>query len=119
MNVGRNKAIDVISTVIGWLYFIAWSVSFYPQIWTNFKRKSVVGLNFDYIGLNITGFLFYSFFNVCLFYSPLIQTQFEDKYPRSLIPVEDNDVVFALHAVFATLVVIVQCFIYEVSPQII
>ena len=25
--------------VSGWMYFVAWSVSFYPQIYENFKRK--------------------------------------------------------------------------------
>ena len=29
--------------------------SFYPQVWDNWKRKSVIGLNFDYQALNITG----------------------------------------------------------------
>jgi hypothetical protein len=29
--------------------------SFYPQVWENWKRKSVIGLNFDYQALNITG----------------------------------------------------------------
>jgi len=115
INVGRTKVIDVIGIVIGWLYFAAWSISFYPQIWINFKRKSVVGLNFDYIGLNITGFLCYSLFNVCLYFSSYIQSQFEEKNPRHQIPVELNDVVFALHAVFATIIVIFQCIIYEVS----
>lgn len=35
--------------------------------------------------------------------------------PTGVIPVETNDVVFAVHAVFATAVTIGQCFIYEVS----
>lgn len=38
----------IISTSVGWTYFLAWSVSFYPQVWLNWKRKSVVGLSFDY-----------------------------------------------------------------------
>ena len=28
------------SHLLGWVYFAAWSVSFYPQLWLNFKRKS-------------------------------------------------------------------------------
>ena len=30
-----------ISSVIGWTYFSAWSISFYPQAWLNHQRKSV------------------------------------------------------------------------------
>ena len=35
----KNEALDVISTVVGWIYFVAWTVSFYPQIVENFRRK--------------------------------------------------------------------------------
>lgn len=96
---------------------MAWSVSFYPQIWINFKRKSVVGLNFDYVALNITGFVSYSMFNVCLYFFKYAQDQYEHKYPHSNVPVETNDVVFALHAVFATLIVIFQIIFYDRGDQ--
>lgn len=62
-----------ISSVIGWLYFVAWSISFYPQVYTNFRRKSVVGLNFDYLSLNIVGFTMYTIFNIGLYAIPEIQ----------------------------------------------
>ncbi|XP_054161378.1 cystinosin homolog [Oppia nitens] len=117
ISVARHKSIDTIGVVIGWIYFLAWSVSFYPQMWINFRRKSVVGLNFDFLGLNITGFLFYTFFNVCLFFSSEIKDEFNERYPRSVLPVELNDVVFAIHAVFATSIVIIQCFIFERQTQ--
>lgn len=58
---------------MGWIYFAAWSVSFYPQIFINFKRKSVVGLNFDFLALNIMGFTLYSLFNCGLYFSKDIQ----------------------------------------------
>lgn len=35
----HSNALLVISQVIGWIYFVAWSVSFYPQVWENFRRK--------------------------------------------------------------------------------
>ena len=31
--------INVINDVIGWIYFAAWSVSFYPQVYENYRRK--------------------------------------------------------------------------------
>lgn len=65
-----------ISSVIGWCYFVAWSISFYPQIYINFRRKSVVGLNFDYLSLNIVGFSMYTIFNVGLYAIPEIQVKF-------------------------------------------
>jgi len=109
----------VVSSVIGWLYFICWSVSFYPQIIENFKRKSVVGLNFDFLGLNITGFIAYAVFNIGLRYVREVQMEYHSIHPTGVIPVEVNDVVFAVHAVFATAVTIGQCFIYDRGNQLI
>lgn len=64
-----------VSSVIGWCYFAAWSISFYPQIYTNFRRKSVVGLNFDYLSLNIVGFVMYAIFNIGMYAIPEIQVE--------------------------------------------
>ncbi|XP_067678339.1 cystinosin-like [Haliotis asinina] len=113
----HSSALSVINAVIGWMYFVAWSVSFYPQVYSNFKRKSVVGLNFDFLSYNITGFLAYGFFNVGMFWIPLVQNQYFQEHPRGVNPVQLNDVIFTLHAVFVTLVTIGQCFIYERGGQ--
>ncbi|XP_044726493.1 cystinosin homolog isoform X2 [Chrysoperla carnea] len=117
VTVEKSDVITQVSSIIGWIYFAAWSISFYPQIYINFKRKSVVGLNFDFISLNIVGFLLYSVFNCGLYFIPKIKSEFASKYPRSVIPVQVNDIVFALHATFATIVTILQCFIYERDNQ--
>jgi len=34
-----SAALAVISAIIGWIYFAAWSISFYPQIFLNIKKK--------------------------------------------------------------------------------
>ena len=34
--------INAISNVIGWSYLAAWSVSFYPQMWDNYRSKRYV-----------------------------------------------------------------------------
>ena len=33
-----------ISAAVGYIYFLCWSISFYPQVISNFKRKSTEGL---------------------------------------------------------------------------
>lgn len=105
----------LLSDICGWLYFAAWSVSFYPQIYLNWKRKSVIGLNFDFVALNILGFALYSLFNGGLYWNDSIQKEFHHRYPRSLNPVLLNDVIFSIHATFATFIIILQCCIYEVQ----
>ncbi|XP_040605042.1 cystinosin isoform X2 [Mesocricetus auratus] len=109
----HSRIISIINQVIGWIYFLAWSVSFYPQVIQNWRRKSVVGLSFDFLALNLTGFVAYSVFNIGLLWVPYIQEQFLLKYPNGVNPVDINDVFFSLHAVALTLIVILQCCLYE------
>ncbi|KAK7128087.1 hypothetical protein R3I93_020627 [Phoxinus phoxinus] len=113
----RSNVLFIINQIIGWIYFLAWSVSFYPQAFENWKRRSVVGLNFDFLALNLTGFIAYSVFNVGLFWVSYIQEEFLKKDPNGVIPVDANDVFFSLHAVVLTLVYICQCAIYERGGQ--
>ncbi|XP_040856764.1 cystinosin isoform X1 [Ochotona curzoniae] len=113
----HSNTISIINQVIGWIYFVAWSVSFYPQVIKNWRRKSVVGLSFDFVALNLTGFVAYSVFNIGLLWVPYIKEQFLHKYPNGVNPVDTNDVFFSLHAVILTLVVLVQCCLYERGDQ--
>ncbi|ELV11181.1 Cystinosin [Tupaia chinensis] len=69
----HSNVVSVVNQVIGWIYFVAWSISFYPQVITNWRRKSVVGLSFDFVALNLTGFVAYSVFNIGLFWVPYIK----------------------------------------------
>ncbi|SPP83033.1 cystinosin homolog [Drosophila guanche] len=117
VTVAVSKGLIYTSIVFGWVYFVAWSVSFYPQIWINFRRKSVEGLNFDFVILNIVGFTLYSMFNCGLYFFDSMQQEYESRHPRGLNPVMLNDVVFSLHAMFATIITIVQCCIYERAGQ--
>lgn len=40
----------------------SWSVSFYPQVLLNFRRKTSVGLSFDFLLYNVLAFSCYSAF---------------------------------------------------------
>lgn len=71
-----SKPLIYISITIGWIYFAAWSISFYPQMIINFRRKSVVGLNFDFLALNIMGHTLYAVFNSSLYWSTYIEVSF-------------------------------------------
>ena len=39
IKVHESDELVVASEVVGWIYFAAWTVSFYPQIFENWKRK--------------------------------------------------------------------------------
>jgi len=113
----HDPALDVASQVVGWIYFFAWSFSFYPQVWLNYSRKSVVGLSFDYQSYNLVGFSCYATFNVSMYFISSLQDEYREKNPGNSLPVELNDVFFAVHALLLTCITITQCFIYERGGQ--
>ncbi|EDO64171.2 AGAP004116-PA [Anopheles gambiae str. PEST] len=117
VTVAKSWSLISVSSVIGWTYFLAWTWSFWPQIWENRTRASVVGLSFDYLALNLLGHTMYAAFNCALFWNGSVQAEYLRRNPRGLIPVLANDVAFSLHAVFATGLIIVQCFFYERGQQ--
>ncbi|WZZ53844.1 hypothetical protein YC2023_053951 [Brassica napus] len=110
--------LEILYEIVGWITFASWSISFYPQLLLNFKRKSVVGLNFDFALLNFTKHSSYMIYNVCLYFSPFIQKQYFDLYgDKEMIPVAANDVAFSIHAVCMTAFTLFQICIYEVSTR--
>lgn len=92
IDIARSKTLDIIIAIVGWIYFAAWSISFYPQIFLNFRRRSVTGLNFDFLALNIIGHSCYSVFNASMYFSKDIQNQYYANHKHGVIPVLANDV---------------------------
>ncbi|XP_022750519.1 cystinosin homolog isoform X1 [Durio zibethinus] len=110
--------LEITYEILGWLAFFSWSISFYPQVILNFRRKSVVGLNFDFVVLNLTKHSSYMIYNVCLYFSPVIQKQYFEKYGYGqMIPVAANDVAFSIHAVLLTSITLFQIMIYDRGSQ--
>ncbi|XP_074576218.1 cystinosin homolog [Curcuma longa] len=114
----NSLSLDVTYQIFGWIAFVAWSVSFYPQAILNFRRKSVVGLNFDFLVLNITKHSSYLIYNAGLFFSSAIRRQYREKYGSDeMIPVAANDVAFSIHAVALTAFTLFQVVIYDRGNQ--
>jgi len=173
-----NAFLSFVSATFGWIYFLAWSLSFYPQVILNWNRKtyvdslddiaptdsldlvhrwlagslaryipSVEGLSFDFLNYNFLGFFSYSIFNAAFFWNKTVQgadrihivvdsrlcqlratnqtarltslmmiAEYFAAHPGTDdIPVQANDVAFALQALAITTFTIFQCFIYKVS----
>jgi hypothetical protein len=39
VSVNKIGLLEIFSVIVGWTYFAAWSISFYPQIYINYTRK--------------------------------------------------------------------------------
>ncbi|EGC34561.1 hypothetical protein DICPUDRAFT_79701 [Dictyostelium purpureum] len=105
------SALTIIKSIIGWVYFACWSLSFYPQVYLNFKKKNTKGLSHDFLFFNFTGFFFYSVFNSVLYWDKAVQQEYIEKYAPP-IPVHPSDVAFAIHAFGMNLFIILQCIIF-------
>jgi cystinosin len=83
----------------GWLYFTAWSLSFYPQPWLNYQRRSTKGFLPDFPLLNVFGFTCYTVSTGIFLYSPVVRAQYAVRHPLSPEPtVRFNDFAFGVHA---------------------
>jgi len=103
-----------VSAAIGYVYFLAWSVSFYPQVISNFRRKSVEGLSPDFVVLNVIGFACYAAYNASFFWNTTIQEDYKKRYgPDAEITVQSNDVAFAIHALVLSFVTFCQIVYYK------
>lgn len=88
----------VVSAIFGWIYFLCWSLSFYPQALLNYRRKSTSGTTVDFPMINTLGFAAYFAFNAAMFYSPVIRSQYAARNHGLTPTVQFNDVTFAAHA---------------------
>lgn len=102
-----------LSNVLGWTYFLAWTVSFYPQLLLNYRQQTTEGLSLDFELLNLLGFLFYSAFALAFHTLPSIQQAYRDRHDGHENKVTIQDMVFAGHAVLITAVTIAQMFYYD------
>uniref|UniRef100_A0A182SRZ4 Cystinosin homolog n=1 Tax=Anopheles maculatus TaxID=74869 RepID=A0A182SRZ4_9DIPT len=119
LKVAKYRPLIIISMLIGWAYTVCWTIGDYFQAWTSYRRKSVVGLSFDFLYLNIVGNCCYATFNVVLFASAFVEAEYFRRHPFGLNPVVPNDVGYAVHAVFGNLVLIAQCWLYQSGGNVV
>eukprot|EP00540_Astrosyne_radiata_P017851 CAMPEP_0116860798 /NCGR_PEP_ID=MMETSP0418-20121206/22631_1 /TAXON_ID=1158023 /ORGANISM="Astrosyne radiata, Strain 13vi08-1A" /LENGTH=354 /DNA_ID=CAMNT_0004495277 /DNA_START=248 /DNA_END=1316 /DNA_ORIENTATION=- len=113
----KNNALPIYykyaSAAIGYTYFVYWSVSFYPQVFMNFKHQNTNGLSVDFCWLNVLGFTCYASYNAAFFFSPLVQRAYATQHDGSVVTVQSNDVAFAIHALLLSCVTVFQIGYYN------
>ncbi|KAM5342629.1 hypothetical protein ACJ41O_013595 [Fusarium nematophilum] len=99
-----NGLLTFLSAVFGWIYFLAWSASFYPQALLNWRRRSTSGTTVDFPFINVLGFLSYFVSNVAFYYSPEVRAQYAARHHGLEPTVQFNDITFALHALVLSVI---------------
>ncbi|MCJ1394055.1 hypothetical protein MMC18_006933 [Xylographa bjoerkii] len=99
------QVVRALSRLLGWIYTLAWSLSFYPQPLLNLRRRSTTGSTIDYVIVNVLGFTVYTLSNSALLFSSHVRAQYAARNPVSPEPtVRVNDVVFGAHAIVLSVV---------------
>lgn len=106
-----------LSRLLGWLYFLAWTASFWPQTLLMYRRKSVVGISLDFISLNAFGFICYSIFNLAFLVSEKVQQQYRNSHHGQENLVRWNDAFFAIHAALIASWQVFMTRIYRRAPD--
>lgn len=104
---------ETVSAVLGWIYVTFWSISFYPQLYTNQVRRSVTGLSVDFVIASFYGFLCYSIFNCSMYFSEAVREEYRRLHGGHDNLVAINDVIFAVHATIATFIFCIQVFLFR------
>jgi len=110
---GNTDWYPTVSNILGYTYFVAWSISWYPQIILNYKRKKTDGLSVDMSLLVVYGFMAYTAFNCALFWSDSIREEYSDRYNGDDILVQSNDVAFSIHSLVLSMVTFGQIGYYD------
>ena len=102
----------ILADVVGWGYFLAWTVSFLPQIYENWRRKSVVGFSFDMWAYFFLSCITYMIYNVTVYFKPSVLGDLTEDNPVKL-----TDVVYSLVAFICTAFQGIQCLMYDRGTQ--
>jgi cystinosin len=104
-----------VSSSLGYTYFLMWSISFYPQVLTNYHRRTTSGLSVDFCLLNVIGFACYATYNLSLFYNDDLRRLYRERHGGGdvVIPVRSNDVAFAVHALVLASITLCQILYYD------
>lgn len=94
-----SMSLTILSVICGWVYCLAWSLSFYPQLVLNHKLQNMSMMSMDFVVLNILGFFSYTLYNGIHYFT-------KDNI------VTFNDFLFSAHALSMTLILGLQTIIY-------
>ncbi|KAL4909130.1 hypothetical protein BDW74DRAFT_146050 [Aspergillus multicolor] len=107
--ISTRDALELLSSGLGWTYFLIWSVSWYPLIIHNYQRSSTVGCSFDSAVLRVIGMSAYTVFNGGLLFIPVVRAQYAQRHPASPEPpVHMSDFLYALHGTLICLLLYSQ-----------
>jgi len=102
----------IASDIIGWIYVLCWSGSFYPQAMMNYSRKRVDGFSIDFATLNVISFGCYAFYTTSFTWNEQIRQEYRQRHDGEDSSVMLNDVAFSVHAFLLSSITLAQTYYY-------
>lgn len=96
----------------------AWTISFYPQVVLNYKRKCTIGLASDMLVYDLIGYIALSIYSVEMYYDEGVRRAYRNNHNGNNPAVQINDVFFAVHALFLTIFPLCQMAWYDGKKQL-
>lgn len=99
------------SEFLGLIYVGCWSVSMYPPLWTNWKRKSASALSVDFVMLNTTGYLYLIISLILQLYCwlpPLSEQELTNEAISLKPKITNFDLCYCMHGFLLNLILISQ-----------
>ena len=93
-----------LSAILGYTYCFSWSISYYPQILQNYRRKDTQGLSVDFCVLQLYGCACYALLNFSMYYSSTIRSLYALRHDGHENLVQPNDVLLSAHSLLLSFV---------------
>ena len=107
ITVVHSFLLDGLADFVGWIYFLAWCLQFYPQAYLVWRTNDADGFSYDMVLLQNTASPALCLQNFLLYYVPELQREYETLHPHKPLPVKPNDLASNLHSVIASLLWVV------------
>lgn len=107
----KTSDLLLVKDVLGWVYFTAWSSTFWPQVVLNAKRRCTSGFSHDFQVMSFVGFVAYGTFTCGGYLNSAVKAAYilQRGFPP---PIELADVCFAVHALLMSTALMMQVLCY-------
>ncbi|PWN40334.1 hypothetical protein IE81DRAFT_342801 [Ceraceosorus guamensis] len=108
--------LPLLSSFLGWSYFLLWSASFWPQTLLLLKRRTSAGLSSDFVLLNTLGFFCYTLTTLALFGNARVREEYALRHGGQYPEQHTNDVAFAVHGLVLCVAQAIMAAIFPKAP---
>lgn len=110
--------LDRLGLALAIIYLFAWSSILIILIYTNYRLKRGILFSLSASVFIFTASSCYLLFNFCLYFVPSFQAEYTHHFNLSYIPVSLIDLIFSMLFTLLSLIVFIQCLIYNRNQNI-